>query len=141
MKACPPRCPVALARARRRFERWRQSSRRGARLPAQLWSLAVELAREHGVSKTAATLRLEYYALKKRMQAEAADGASVEPRHPTFVELALGSAAGSTLESAPARGCVLELADGRGLKLRVELAAQSVAQLSGVVRALWEAAR
>jgi hypothetical protein len=75
------------------------------------------------------------------MQAEAADGASVEPRHPTFFELALGSAAGSTLESAPARGCVLELADGRGLKLRVELAAQSVAQLSGVVRALWEAAR
>ena len=122
---------MTLAGASRRFERWRRSSRRGKRIPAELWSVAVELAREHGVSKTSASLRLEYYALKKRLEAEGAP--SVEGRRPTFVEVALGS--------APATPCVLELVDGRGLKLRVELPDRAAAQLGGVARSLWEAAR
>jgi hypothetical protein len=59
---------VTLAEGKRRFERWRQSSRRGRHIPEELWSLAVGLASEHGVSKTASTLRLEYYALKRQLE-------------------------------------------------------------------------
>jgi len=130
MNTASSRSAMPLTEASRRFERWRRSSRRGKRIPAELWSLAVELAREHGVSKTSASLRLEYAALKRRLEAE---GAGVEERRPRFVEVALGS--------VPATACVVELADGRGLKLRVELPDRAAAQLSAVARSLWEAAR
>lgn len=131
MNAAHTRLSIALAEGLRRFERWRRLSRRGKRIPAELWSVAVELAREHGVSKTSATLRLEYYALKRRLEAEGAP--SVGERRPRFVEVALGS--------APATPCVVELADGRGLKLRVELPDRAAAELGSVARTLWEAAR
>jgi len=130
MNTASSRSAMPLTEASRRFERWRRLSRRGKRIPAELWSLAVELAREHGVSKTSASLRLEYAALKRRLEAE---GAGVEERRPRFVEVALGS--------VPATACVVELADGRGLKLRVELPDRAAAQLSAVARSLWEAAR
>lgn len=130
MSTASSRSAITLAEASRRFERWRRSSRRGRHIPAELWSVAVELARRHGVSKTSATLRLEYYALKKRLEAA---GASVAERRATFVEVALGS--------VPATPCVVELADGRGLKLRVELPDRAAAELGAVARALWEAAR
>lgn len=125
------RCSITLAEAARRFERWRRTSRRGKRLPAQLWSVAAELAGVHGVSKTSSALRLNYYALKKR----AASVSNGEERRPTFVEVALGSLPAAT-------PCVVELADGRGMKLRVELPAHSAAgELGAVARTLWEVAR
>ena len=68
--------PAKLARGRRRFERWRRDHKPPARLPVYLWSLAAELAREYGISRTARTLRLEYNGLKKRLEFLAPDEAS-----------------------------------------------------------------
>lgn len=121
---------ITLAEASRRFERWRRSKHRGRCIPAELWSAAVELAREHGVSKTATALRLEYYALKRRL--EARDG-EAEERRPTFVEVALPA-----VSSTP---CIMEIADERGVKLRVELPARAAGEVGAVARTLWEAAR
>ena len=131
MSAARSRCPVSFSEAERKFARWRRSSRRGQPIPAELWSLAVALAVEHGISKTATTLRLHYYALKERVEASAT---STGERRPAFVEVALGS-----LPATPR--CVVELADERGVKLRVELPERMAGELGAVARALWEAAR
>jgi hypothetical protein len=126
-------CPVSFSEAERKLARWRQSSRRGKAMPEELWSLAVTLALEHGVSKTASSLRLGYYALKERVAAASAP--SVAERRPAFVEVALGSL------SAAATPCVVELLDGRGVKLRVELPERAAGELAAVARTLWAAAR
>ena len=68
--------PAQLACGRRCFERWCRTHKSPTRLPQHLWSLAAELAREYGISRTARTLRLEYNGLKKRLEFLAPDEAS-----------------------------------------------------------------
>src|SRR5947208_7607939 len=63
-----------LATVRRRLDRWRWAREGRARIPESLWTAAVELARQCGVSKTARVLRLDYYLLKKWLE-----GARVTP--------------------------------------------------------------
>ena len=75
--------PGSLARGRERFEAWRVS-RRGARIPEKIWSLAVTLAEAHGLNLTAAALKLDYHALKNRIAARNCDSSSVAP---VFIEL------------------------------------------------------
>ena len=61
--------PKDLAQARSRFEDWREQRPGSRRIPQPLWALAVRLASTHGVSRTATALGLDYYSLKKRVQA------------------------------------------------------------------------
>jgi hypothetical protein len=55
-----------IERVQQCFDLWRNTRKRCSPIPETLWSSAVELAREHGLNRTARTLRLNYYALKKR---------------------------------------------------------------------------
>jgi hypothetical protein len=48
-----------LASVRRELERWRRDPGRRRCISAALWEAAAELAREHGVSRTARELRLD----------------------------------------------------------------------------------
>ena len=69
-----------------RFDWWRRTPKRCSRIPEDLWSSAVEMAREQGLNRTASTLRLSYYALKKRLAS--ADGTRCEaPANARFLEL------------------------------------------------------
>jgi hypothetical protein len=61
--------PKDLVRASSRFQTWRRRRKGGSRIPPLLWSLAVGLARDHGVSRTATALKLDYYSLKKQVEA------------------------------------------------------------------------
>ena len=108
--------PGPLERARRRFERWRRSRSRGTRIPRALWAAAVEAAREYGVSRTASVLRVDYYALKKRLQEQwtPSNDAPMLGELSAFVELA------APAERAMGE-CLLELEDVDGAKLRVHL--------------------
>jgi hypothetical protein len=58
--------PSDLARGRNRFQAWRGQRTGRGRIPRSLWALAVQLAKVHGVSRTAAVLGLDYHSLKKR---------------------------------------------------------------------------
>jgi hypothetical protein len=58
-----------LARAKERFAAWRHSRAPKSRIPQALWDLAVELASSQGVHRTARALKLDYYALKERVEA------------------------------------------------------------------------
>ena len=68
--------PVTLLGVRRRFEDWRQSRTPGTRIPDSLWEAAAKMARSYGVNRTAKALGLDYYTLKERAEAPAAQGNS-----------------------------------------------------------------
>ena len=79
--------PAELTRAAARWAQWRRTRRLGARIPESLWKLALELAARHGVSRTAIALRVDYYALKKRLDAQTPPRRVGSAAAPAFVEL------------------------------------------------------
>lgn len=113
-----------LARARERFKAWRRSRRPRARIPEPLWAVAVKLVGEHGLHRTASTLKLDYYSLKQRVEAASAD--KRDGPDPTFLEL------------APAFGvvreCVLHFEDGTGVSMRVQLKGYDASEVVAVGR-------
>jgi len=126
-----PTDPAAAAdlTAAAAFARWRDTTPLGARIPAALWSRAVELARAHGVARVATTLRLDYTRLKRRLtgQTEAA-----APSPPEFVAM--------TLDLPPSGpGCILALSDAHGRALRIEWTQPVASDVAAVARSLWEA--
>jgi len=121
--------PVGMQRIYRRFERWRKSHRGHLPIPEGLWAAAAELAREHGVFRTAKVLHLEYRKLKH--MAEAAAG-SAPAATTTFLELVPPQTAGLA-------ECVIELEGPRG-KMRIQWKGATAPDLAGLSRALWESA-
>lgn len=116
------RLPAGLAKARVRFARYRSGRRVRGALAEGLWSLAVELAGEHGLHRTARALGLDYYSLKKRLGGvvEGGSGAAVD-----FIEC---------LPAEITRGteCTVELEDGSGAKLRMHLRGVGSPDLAGI---------
>jgi hypothetical protein len=124
--------PADLARAIGRFRQWRRARVSRTRIPATLWKLAVKAAGRHGVARTAAALKLDYYALKNRLLAQpvpvAEPGRSSPPA--AFTEFTPGP-----LFPSP---CVLEFSDPTGSTLRVQLPAGQVPDLVALGRTLWD---
>ncbi|MDA1052609.1 MAG: hypothetical protein O3C40_19305 [Planctomycetota bacterium] len=119
--------PTPLALGRDRFEVWRQTRKVGTRIPDELWSLAVKLAEGHGLNRTASVLRLDYYSLKKRIEARNSDVTSLPP---AFIELSPPSLAVSG-------ECVVEFEDGAGASLRVHLRGCDAPDLVALGRSFW----
>ena len=119
-----------IRRLAERLESYRKRPRRPRRLPEGIWGAAVAQAQEHGVSVVARALRLDYYALKRR--ASEAAGAPRGEVSPNFVEVCVG-------RSGSDGGCTLELEDGTGRKMRVEVANRGGLDLAGLARAFWGA--
>ena len=137
------RLPEDLLRAVVQFERWRGSRPVGARIPEQLWQLALSLADTHGISRTSAALKIGYYGLKKRLSQKVAGEAARKPTvdarralsrkfEPQFVELppAVGVAASSE--------CWLEFEKPSGARLRVSLKGPVLADVCRLGRDFWE---
>ena len=126
-----PDVPVGMQRVYRRFERWRSSHRGRLPIPKALWGAAGEVAREHGVFRTAKILRLEYGKLKR--MAESAAPVRRAPAPPAeFLEVVAPSVPGPT-------ECVIELEGPRG-KMRIQWKGAAAPDLAGLSRALWESA-
>jgi hypothetical protein len=118
--------PARLEAARRRFERWRRTRRGNSRIPAPLWTSATALAEAYGLCRTARVLRLDYNALKKRINLAQPKDASEPQTATAFVEL------------VPPQGgcfpeCLVELEDPRGAKMRIRLTGQPSSELVAAV--------
>ena len=126
--------PPQLSRAAARFADWRRARELGTRIPKSLWALAVELASTHGVCQTAATLRLDYYGLKKRLAAKASQPStpSTPSPRPAFFELAA-----STLVT-PGE-CVIEFENAAGSRMRVHLQGGQAPDLVELSGSFWNA--
>jgi len=97
----------------------------------------VKAAGRYGLNPTARALRLDYYALKKRVAAAGADGLSDHPsvsadrrEAATFVELVPSASGG-------ARECILELENPGGSKMRVHLKGVEAPDLTALSRSFW----
>jgi len=120
--------PQDLARAQNQFQAWRCQRRGGGRIPQRLWTLAIRLVNRHGVSRTASALRLDYYSLKERAEA-AASGPRADG--PAFIELPPPAMVG--------RQCVVELDNGAGASMRVQLVGYDAADVEALTRSFWNA--
>ena len=121
--------PSDLESLRLCFEEWRQTRKDKTRIPDELWSAAVELARRHGINRIAAPLRLDGGKLKRLVLA-AARG-SQRPAAPKFVELVAPAASVSNVAEY-----TLEL-EGHDRKLRIQCKGASAVELAALSRALW----
>jgi hypothetical protein len=126
--------PAGLARAAARWAQWRRARVLGTRIPESLWKLALELAARHGVSKTAVALRVDYYSLKERLDAQTPPRrvGSAAAQAPAFVEL-------TPPPLAVAGGCVIEFEKASGAKMRIELPGSQMPDLAALGRSFWEA--
>jgi len=120
--------PARLEGLSRRFDRWRRTRKGRSRIPETLWASAVRAAGKYGLNPTARALRLDYYALKKRVEATGSmsDGNTVA----RFIELAPPTSGGS-------RECILELEEPGGAKMRVHLKGVEAPDLVALSRSFW----
>lgn len=116
--------PPDLERARSQFQAWRKRRQVGERIPQPLWAMAARLAGTHGVSRTAAALGLDYYSLKHRVEAA---GRAPQPNGPAFVEV-------SPRPLMAVKHCRLELDNGAGARLHIELSGYDAADLEALAR-------
>ena len=119
-----------VGEVRTRFENWRQTRKGKARIPDDLWSAAVDVARRDGVNQTATVLHLDGGKLKRRMMA--AGSVPDKAAAPAFVEMVVP-------HTAVPSECTIEL-EGRKGKLRIHWTGATAAELAGLSRALWDAA-
>ena len=128
MRQCKnPKVPASLSRLERRFAAWREKRAQGQRIPTSLWKSAVDVAVEHGVSRTASLLKLDYYALKKRVENASSSRASS-----AFVEL-------PSVPLSMVGVCVIEWEDVAGARMRVQLKGQNAPDVLALSRSFWDA--
>jgi hypothetical protein len=87
----------------------------------------------YGICRTAKALRLHYYALKERVDKQAASAADCSDTkgEATFLELAVPSGAASA-------ECILELDSADGTRKRIHLKGVEVPDLVALSRSFWE---
>ena len=125
-----------LSQLKRRFEQWRAGRRLGERIPLELWAAAVAAVAEHGAYGVAAELHLDYAVLKRRA-ALAGGKSGITELTPRFVELF--APVGPTTSATSHPGCVVDMNNARGAKMRVELSGNAVCGLSTLCSAFWAA--
>jgi hypothetical protein len=124
--------PPDIAAVSARLARWRQTRRRRARVPDALWQAATALARQHGAGKVARLLRLDYYALRRRVgQARPAAPAASPPAFVELVPAALGT---------PPAACVIECERPDGGRLRIQCTGPALPDLAALSQSFWRAA-
>ena len=110
------------------FRRGGESGSRASGSRDRSGTLAVRLAKLHGVSRTATALGLDYYSLKRRAEAVAAPAQSSSP---AFVELPAPVLVG--------KQCRFELDNGAGATMRVQLVGYDAADVEALSRSFWNA--
>jgi len=74
---------------RHRLAEWRKDHSPRTRLPNDIWTVAIELARRHGVYRTARSLPIDYANLRKRLNVA---GPPTSMARPEFVEVLMAPA-------------------------------------------------
>jgi hypothetical protein len=122
----------ALTQLKERFATWRAVRKLGMRIPPELWAEAVEMVAVHGACRVAGELNLDYDMLKQRV-ALAGGKVTTAELAPRFVELF--AAAGAMPAPSAQPECVVDLANARGARMRVELNGQGLVSLSALCSA------
>ena len=111
---------------RKRLDAWRKSHRPRARIPGRLWNSAVRVAGHCGLNRTAKVLHLDYYDLKKRLDAPSLKQGPI----PSFIEL-------SPAVSGQAPECIIECENRNGAKMRIHLKGMEWPDLNALSGTFW----
>jgi hypothetical protein len=130
--------PAGLDRLRQRFEHWRQTHPPRSRIADSLWTAAVKAAGLYGLHRTARSLRINYYALQKRVEGAFSVPAvpRKETRTATFIELPPFVSADSGDSASGSCECTLGWEDAGGIKLRLHFPGIAVTDLAALCRGL-----
>ena len=121
---------------RKRIEDWRRTRQKRSPMPGLLWDEATRLARRQGVYAVARALGVNYESLKKRAGGSASAASRVEgPSESGFVELCAAPLFGASMLTAPTSSTVVEVADGRGVRLTIRLGGEAPLDVVGLVDA------
>jgi hypothetical protein len=136
--------PAGLEGVRRQFDRWRQAHQTRSRIPDSLWAAAARAASRCGIHRTSRVLRLDYYALKERVERQATTTTIVAPAAKAVANQQLPSLP-AFLELAPSASigdceCTLELENAAGAKMRVHLKHIAMPDLAALSRSFWNPA-
>jgi hypothetical protein len=115
-----PTQPLTLEEVAAHFEHWRREKKKGERIPDQLWSEAIALIEDYGLSQVTRRLRLSGRDLNRRRGMPGSGRRRARPVEApaAFVELAPEVVVqAQRRQSTP--GC-LELIRPDGLRLRIE---------------------
>jgi len=119
-----------IDQVKKQFDGWRQSHRRGQRIPATLWMAAVELANTHGVERIARELGVDCDRLAKRLPGGIKASEETHRAESGFIELLAPKVVGMG-------ECVVELSNAHGAKMRVQFSGGDMAGLAGLMHAFW----
>jgi hypothetical protein len=128
----PSRVPAEVRDVLHRLEGWRRGRKHRSPIPEFLWRSAAKLARQHGVSRVAKLLRLDYYVLKDRADTLGRDKRGRAEAKPSFVEMPSFAA---PLDSE----CVVELEHPDGARMRIQVKGGGALDLGVLSRIFWSA--
>jgi hypothetical protein len=121
-----PNLTPQIKQLQKRLNAWRKSHRPRSRIPGRLWNAAVQVAGQYGLNQTAKALHLDYYDLKKRLDASSVEQGAV----PSFMEL-------SPAVSASTAECVIELETRSGSKMRIHIKGMGTPDLNALSSTFW----
>ena len=130
-----PQHELSLTKLERRFSDWRAKRKVGDRIPTSLWNAATKVARKVGINRVAMTLRLDYYSLKKCVDATQVLAASDRQGAVSFVEIP----ASSLPDSMPTASneCIIEFEKASGDKMRIQFRGSVPDDLASLGRNFW----
>jgi hypothetical protein len=81
-------------------------------MPEPLWTLAANVARQHGLARVARFARLDYYSLKEHVAR--LDGDSGAEAKPTFIEF-------QPVPASLVSECTIELENSKDYRMRIQI--------------------
>ncbi len=122
--------PLELKELSRQIEQWRRTRPYRMPMPETLWTLAANVARQHGLARVARFTRLDYYSLKDRIEGLKQSSSAASVVKPTFIEL-------RPLPVNPVSECTIELEHPRGRRMRIHIKGAPTPDVTALSRTLW----
>jgi len=126
-----PTIAPSLEQVKQRFESWRQRRKKRTRIPQSLWQAAVALSEEYSICHLLKTLRVNYTALKSKVEnANATEEGPSDTLLAPFIEL--------PAPVVPLRESTIEMIKCDGSVMRMHIKGSADADLLELGKAFWQ---
>jgi hypothetical protein len=126
-----PTIAPSLEQVQQRFESWRQRRKKRTRIPQSLWRAAVALSEEYSICHLSKTLRVNYTALKSKVEnANATEEGPSDTFLAPFIEL--------PAPVVPLRESTIEMIKCDGSIMRMHIKGSADADLLELGKAFWQ---
>ena len=112
-KSLAHRNPQTLEMVQRQFADWRETRKRGQRIPRELWEAACLLFPRYSIHQISQELNLDYQGLKGKLQA-----ASNAEKESPFVELAMRN---TPMPQRSEVDCRMKMRDSQGGLIKIKV--------------------